>query len=79
MQTVTGATSNFRQLAEDMRILFGPLAQQAATDAAKEFLEAGDERRCMTWLQVIHALDGSGELPPLSAPEITERAFALII
>jgi len=79
MQTVCDEISNFRQLAEDVRVLFGPDAEVAATEVAKEYLEAGDGRGCMTWLQVIHALGGSSDLPPLSEPLLTEKAFALLI
>lgn len=79
MQTVCDATSNFRQLAEDVRVLFGPDAEVAATEVAKEYLEAGDGRGCMTWLQVIYALGGSSDLPALIEPLLTEKAFALLI
>lgn len=79
MQTVYDSMSKFRQLAEDVQVLFGPAAEAAATEAAKEDLEAGDERGCITWLQVIHALTGSAKVTPLSEPELTEKAFTLLI
>jgi len=79
MQTVCDTISSFRQLAEDVQTLFGPVAQEAATEVAREYLEAGDKRCCMTWLQVIHALGGSDDQTPLSEPELTEKAFALLI
>ena len=79
MQTVCDATSNIRQLAEDVRVLFGSDAEVAATEVAKEYLEAGDGRGCMTWLQIIHALGGSSDLPDLIEPLLTEKAFALMI
>ena len=79
MQTTCDSFSNLRQLAEDVRLLFGPVAQEAAIEVAKECLETGDKYRCMTWLQVIHALSGPADIRPLSEPELTERAFALLI
>ena len=79
MQTVCDTASNFSQLADYVRILFGPVAQEVATEAAKEYLEAGDKRWCMTWLQVMHALGNTDEFHPLNEPELAERAFALLV
>jgi len=79
MQTVCDSISTFRQIADDVRVLFGPDAEEAATEIAKEYLEAGDGRGCLTWLQVIHALGGSSDLPALIEPLLTEKAFATLI
>jgi hypothetical protein len=78
MQTACYEVSNFRQLAEDVRVLFGPDAEVAATEIAKEHLVAGDGRGCMNWLQVIHALGGSSDLRDLIEPLLTERAFTTL-
>jgi hypothetical protein len=79
MQTVCVDQSSVSQLAEDVRVLFGPDAEEAATEVAKEYLKAGDGRGCMVWLQVIDALNGSSELPDLIEPLLTEKAFALLM
>jgi len=79
MQTVCDQMSNFRQLAEDVRVLFGPDAEEAATDVAKEYLEAGDGRGCAIWLRVIQDLGGSSDVPALIEPLLTEKEFAPLI
>ena len=67
------------QLAEYVRTLFGPVAQEVATEAAREYLSVGDRGGCTTWLQVVHALSCPVVQQPLDESELVERTFALAV